>query len=111
MNTADRSIGRLDYAIRRRFVFHTLNSDIDVIKESKARAVFLQVKGLIQKYISIDFNAEDVMVGHSYFLPKGDRTLQQRLDWEIKPLLREYLKDGILVGGDAKESIERLTDG
>ncbi|MDY0288066.1 MAG: AAA family ATPase [Sphaerochaeta sp.] len=111
MNTADRSIGRIDYAIRRRFVFHTLGSDMEVIKNAKARALFLTVKGLIHKHISTDFNADDVMVGHSYFLQKGDRTMQQRLDWEIKPLLMEYLKDGILVGTGVKELIENLADG
>lgn len=110
MNTADRSIGRIDYAIRRRFVFHALNSDIEVIKSAKARIIFQKVKDLIEKHISTDFNADDVMVGHSYFLQKGDRTMQQRLDWEIKPLLMEYLKDGILVGTGVKELIESLSD-
>ena len=107
MNTADRSIGRVDYAIRRRFVFHSIKSDLEVIKDEKSKKLFRKVKDLISDNISADFHVEDIMVGHSYFLPQN-RSLQHRFEWEIKPLLMEYLKDGILVGNGVKESIQEL---
>ena len=108
MNTADRSIGRVDYAIRRRFIFHSIKSDIEVIKDEKSKVLFRKVKDLISDNISADFHVEDVMVGHSYFLPQKNRSLQHRFEWEIKPLLMEYLKDGILVGNGVEESIQGL---
>ena len=108
MNTADRSIGRVDYAIRRRFIFHSINSNIDVIHDKNAQDLFQKVMGFIKRNISSEFNPEDVMIGHSYFLPKDNRSLQQRWDWEIKPLLFEYVKDGILVGNDLPNQIEEL---
>jgi 5-methylcytosine-specific restriction endonuclease McrBC GTP-binding regulatory subunit McrB len=108
MNTADRSIGRVDYAIRRRFIFHSMYSNIDVIHDKNAQDLFQKVKEFIKRNISSDFNPEDVMIGHSYFLPKDNRSLQQRWDWEIKPLLFEYVKDGILVGNDLPKEIENL---
>ena len=57
-------------------------------------------------YLSTDFLFQDVMIGHSYFM--GDiEKLKMKLEYEIKPILREYLKDGILLE-DAKNEIENL---
>lgn len=52
------------------------------------------------------------MIGHSYFLANNKEELKIKLNYEIKPLLIEYYKDGILV--DKKEEkvndkIEKLT--
>lgn len=33
MNTTDRSVGSIDYALRRRFAFWTLKADVDVVKQ------------------------------------------------------------------------------
>lgn len=97
MNTTDRSLGFIDYAVRRRFAFHTLCADKNVITNDKAKQLFEKIEKLIQDNLNkIDFNFDDIMIGHSYFLTDKDDDLQLKLDYEIKPLLREYVKDGIL---------------
>jgi 5-methylcytosine-specific restriction protein B len=55
--------------------------------------------------ISPDFSKDDLMIGHSYFMAQSEEELQLKLDYEIKPLLLEYVKDGILFMSD----IEALT--
>lgn len=108
MNTADRSVGHIDYALRRRFAFIDVLPDETVIQHARAKALFNEVKALFQDaFLSPDFNAKDVVIGHSYFLVKDDADLRIRLEYEIKPILREYLKDGILME-TAQEEIERL---
>jgi 5-methylcytosine-specific restriction enzyme B len=120
MNTADRSLGYIDYAVRRRFAFQTLQSDKNVIEKyyksnsikDKALNLFDAIEKIIKKYINeIDFSVEDLMIGHSYFLAKNENELQLKLDFEIKPLLNEYVKDGILniSKKEAKVLIDNLT--
>lgn len=104
MNTADRSVGHIDYAIRRRFAFVDITPDETVIENHKAKKLFENVKTLFSpEYLSPDFKQDDVMIGHSYFLTKTENELKIKLDYEIKPILREYLKDGILKESAAQE--------
>jgi AAA domain (dynein-related subfamily) len=108
MNTADRSIGHIDYAIRRRFVFKNVLSDSEIITDEEAKECFQNVEELFShEYLSPDFNKDDVMIGHSYFL-SGGRDFELRREYEIKPLLKEYVKDGILYGDEILEKIENL---
>ncbi|WP_200845618.1 MULTISPECIES: AAA family ATPase [Sphingobacterium] len=131
MNTADRSVGHIDYAIRRRFAF------VDILPKNLKRdgeirfdeGLFEQVSKLFikdyqkdkdysllthkiepSKYISNDFRPEDVWLGHSYFMDKSKEkgSMDIRLKYEIKPILLEYIKDGILKE-DALTEIEKLT--
>ncbi len=92
MNTADRSVGHIDYAIRRRFAFVDVKTDESVIPEA-AKILFAEIKQLFDDKLSEEFDKDDVMIGHSYFL--GD-DLAQALKYEIKPILYEYVKDGVL---------------
>lgn len=129
MNTADRSVGHIDYAIRRRFAFVEVLPK-DLTKEDgivfKDR-VFKDVTSLFVKnydpeidyssdtaivekssHLTADFEPKDVWLGHSYFVQqyekneKGDDDLSKPIDfslrirYEIKPILEEYIKDGIL---------------
>lgn len=102
MNTTDRSVGSVDYAIRRRFAFFTLESSWEVAASSykdenekdKAGMLFEAVGNYIKK-TATDIDFEDLMVGHSYFMNNGT-PLEQRWEYEILPLLNEYFKDGIL---------------
>ena len=106
MNTADRSIGHIDYAIRRRFSFVSLKSDRNVIStyvkydsavKEKAESLFDGIKEFISNNINADLDAEDLMIGHSYFLCKTADDLKMRLECEIIPLVEEYEKDGIIM--------------
>jgi MoxR-like ATPase len=127
MNTADRSVGQIDYAIRRRFAFidmlpHVLD-DVDGFDSE----LFEQVSKLfIENYdeyknnpkttlkrsahLSEEFRPEDVWLGHSYFIMKkdGKDCRDMRLHYEIKPILKEYLKDGIFKSS-AEEIINSLS--
>lgn len=102
MNTTDRSVGSVDYAIRRRFAFFTLESSWEVAASSykderekdEARRLFEAVGNYIKK-TATDMDFEDLMVGHSYFMNNGT-PLERRWEYEILPLLNEYFKDGIL---------------
>ena len=108
MNTADRSVGHIDYAIRRRFAFVDILPDENVIQNPIAKTLFNEIKKLFgNDFISPDFKAKDVMIGHSYFLVKNEDELRIKLEFEIKPILREYFKDGIFLE-TANEKIELL---
>lgn len=97
MNTADRSVGHIDYAIRRRFAFvdilpRDLSSELGDKFDSER---FKEVEKLFDNHLSQEFKKEEVQLGHSYFITK-DIDIQTRLEYEIKPILREYVKDGVL---------------
>lgn len=131
MNTADRSVGHIDYAIRRRFSFVDIPPAAIPELTDAGKALFNKVAALFCKggdlnqpiltpsaYLSPEFKPTDVMPGHSYFLVKEEDRVQTgkedndilslKLEFEIKPLLREYLKDGILLK-DAEAVIEYLS--
>lgn len=120
MNTADRSIGYIDYALRRRFAFITIEAKESAIEKyyndnknsdckDKAINLFNKVKELIKGNINEEFEADDIMIGHSYFMAQNFEELQNKLEYEIKPLLLEYFKDGILkLNKDLKDTINNL---
>lgn len=108
MNTADRSLALVDYALRRRFAFFELGP----LFESPVFSAFLSSAGTppqiiasicarlgaLNQAIAEDQNlGAGFMVGHSYFC--GDRgavTEQlclQAMNHEIIPLLKEYWFD------------------
>lgn len=108
MNTADRSLAIVDYALRRRFAFISLQPDYN-----ENFRQFLIEKGLsalltdhlikqvneINDEIRSDMNlGEGFQIGHSYFCtfrPGDDETTwwQEIVDFEIKPLLEEIWFD------------------
>jgi len=108
MNTADRSVGHIDYAIRRRFAFETILPSIDEIVLNEGKELFQKVEEIF-KDKSPEFDKNDVMLGHSYFIANDKNELEEKLNYQIKPLLQEYLKDGILIDSDKlKENIKSL---
>lgn len=102
MNTTDRSVGSIDYALRRRFDFATLSSQREVVEtlsSEKALKLFDAVQTFIEKNHENELDIEDLKIGHSYFLVgKNDNGAKLEIKWkyEILPLLREYYKDGII---------------
>lgn len=95
MNTTDRSVGSIDYAVRRRFAFVTLEADESNIKWEVAKKLFNSVKRFLDKN-KYDMDIEDLMVGHSYFMTSDADFLKMKWQYEILPLLMEYHKDGII---------------
>lgn len=109
MNTTDHSAGTLDYALRRRFAFVTLQADPNVIEKyydhlgmvdlkKKALLLFDDIKRFITnpQHLSTDFSIDDLMVGHSYFMAEDEEALSDKIMYEIIPLVSEYINDGIL---------------
>ena len=45
---------------------------------------------------------EDLMIGHSYFLASNEEQLRNNIEYKIKPLIKEYINDGILRMPSAK---------
>lgn len=129
MNTADRSLGVLDYAIRRRFAF-IAEKPYDLDEDGFDHELFKQVSELFirnfteykesefnqvlrllpAETLSDEYKPEDVWIGHSYFLMKdenGKDITSDRLLYEIIPLLEEYIRDGVLTA-DAQKTIDEL---
>ena len=109
MNTADRSVGHIDYAIRRRFAFvNILPKDLtSELGDQFDSVLFAKVTDLFNTNLSPEFKKEDVQLGHSYFITKNT-PIDIRWEYEIKPILLEYIKDGILIGQDIEERINSL---
>ena len=109
MNTADRSVGHIDYAIRRRFAFvNILPKDLtNELGDQFKSELFDKVTNLFNSNLSPEFKKEEVQLGHSYFITKNT-PIDIRWEYEIKPILLEYVKDGILVGEGIETTINNL---
>ena len=105
MNTADRSVGSIDYAVRRRFAFVTLKADDEQLEQyyhgkpdglkEKACSLFKKVKEFLEDK-KADMDIDDLMAGHSYFMAEDEGQLAMKLEYEITPLIEEYIKDEII---------------
>lgn len=109
MNTADRSLALVDYALRRRFVFQPIPPGFDTsgfeahLRERGAPADLVTMirdrLGKLNQQIQNDPQLGDgFCIGHSYFSPPGRAPLDE--DWyqtvietEVLPLLSEYWFD------------------
>ena len=105
MNTADRSLAMLDYALRRRFAFYEIkpgfNSDgfleYKASKQnSKLDALINQIESLNEVIASDDSLGDGFCIGHSYFCNLEDvdyTSLSNIIEYELIPLLKEYWFD------------------
>lgn len=123
MNTADRSLSLVDYALRRRFAFATLRPKFASEKFAETLAgagvppaLIEKIRdrmGAVNKVITDDERnlGPGYQIGHSYFCPGTDhRPLDEAwyrevIESEIKPLLEEYWVDE---GGKVEEHVSRL---
>lgn len=109
MNTADRSIALIDYALRRRFTFITLAPDASVISAAPWKgetdwAAAIELFEVVAGLFSPSDNNVALAVGHSYFLPSGDAkdeeqsrgSVVRRFAYEVLPLLNEYAAEGLV---------------
>ncbi len=108
MNTADRSLAMIDYALRRRFAFYFLKPAF----ASDSFRRFLHQKGvkdslitmIVDRFIALNSTIEKDQhslgagfeIGHSYFCPNdseqdvGRAWYESIIRQEVEPLLREY---------------------
>ena len=47
-------------------------------------------------HLTGDYGIDDLMVGHSYFMADSEEDLSNRIEYEVLPLIAEYINDGIL---------------
>ena len=107
MNTADRSLAMIDYALRRRFSFYDMTPGFDTdgfkkyqeaIGNEKFDKVINAIVSLNQDIINDDSLGPGFCIGHSYFCTShpndiNDLWLENIIEYDIKPMLREYWFD------------------
>ena len=126
MNTADRSLALVDYALRRRFAFETLEPAYGTNYGRAEFEKYLMDKGTDQDLARRISHRMDKLnetirndkelgrgfqIGHSYFVPGDGDTPSEDwykhiVDTQIAPLLREYWFDS---PEDAQKEVARLT--
>lgn len=95
MNTADRSIAVVDFALRRRFAWYTIKPECfstGVISDGKE--LFEEVAAIFEKYAS-DYEL-NLQPGGAYFMAATADELNQKIEYELVPLIKEYLEEGLI---------------
>jgi 5-methylcytosine-specific restriction enzyme B len=94
MNTADRSIALIDYALRRRFAFIALQPDYDVLRRSyEGKDLPFSIEKLIETLESLNREIDDpnYEIGSSFFLCDDlPENIESIWKTEIEPYLEEY---------------------
>lgn len=107
MNTADRSLAMLDYALRRRFAFFEIKPGFTTdgsreyrmsLENEKFDKLIACVESLNNVISSDESLGDGFCIGHSYFcnlLPDtiDDQVLSGIVEYELIPLLKEYWFD------------------
>ena len=111
MNLADRSLALVDYALRRRFAFMDLTSQISSesyrhwlsnrnMDSSLIDLVVNRISALNSTISEDELLGRNYQIGHSFFCPRGDDFKELDRGWyknivetEIIPLLNEYWFD------------------
>lgn len=107
MNTADRSLAIIDYALRRRFAFYDVrpafNNSLFIEMTDKKESESLKRLISYVKLLNDDIRKDDSLgsgfeVGHSYFCTSDDiridnKWIKSTIEYEIIPLINEYWFD------------------
>ena len=105
MNTADRSLAMLDYALRRRFAFFEMKPGFDTdgfreyrkgLASEKFDRLISCIENLNAAITADESLGEGFCIGHSFFcnLKKAtDQALSGIVEYELIPLLKEYWFD------------------
>ena len=105
MNTADRSLAMLDYALRRRFAFYEMKPGFasegfrayrEGLNSRKFDRLIQSVEQLNEAIAGDDSLGEGFCIGHSFFCnlaEADDQTLTSIVEYELIPLLKEYWFD------------------
>ena len=108
MNTADRSLAMVDYALRRRFAFYNVSPKYDSnkfkdwlkkkngLKEVDINEIITRMKKVNASIVE-DLN-DGFAIGHSYFVDTIDpnkfkQSYDEIKEYEIMPLIEEYFID------------------
>jgi 5-methylcytosine-specific restriction protein B len=92
MNTADRSIALVDFALRRRFAFLELSPEYDILKAFQEKRGF-DAGGLVRALIEVNtkINDKNYYLGISFFMVDDlAKKLEEIWKMEIETYLEEY---------------------
>jgi len=93
MNTADRSLAVVDFALRRRFAWYTLKPNA-IDSNQFFNDDFFKIQEIFDWYAS---SAElNLQPGQGYFIADTEQEMKNRIRYEILPLIKEYLQEGLL---------------
>lgn len=98
MNTADRSIAVVDIALRRRFAWYSIKPQ-PIKSKNFWREDFEQISEIFNLFASS--NELPLQPGQGYFLASTEEEMKSRIRFELLPLIKEYITEGILTS--AKE--------
>ncbi len=108
MNTADRSLAVVDFALRRRFTWLTLkpheidNNELSAKSKTFMNKYFNDMAAIFEEYATDE--ELNLQPGQSYYVvdkSNSDNEMKERLKYELMPLVKEYLNEGYLAS--AKE--------
>ena len=93
MNTADRSLAVVDFALRRRFAWYTLKP-----KPINSKQFFKDDFSRIQEIFDWYANSNELSLqpGQGYFISSSVEEMDNRIKYEIFPLIKEYLQEGLI---------------
>lgn len=121
MNTADKSLSVVDYALRRRFAFIDIKPGFDspcfdylLSQRGLSKEIIIKIKesmSLVNSHIAESPQlGRGFQIGHNFFIPSNDISSNNETKWyqsivenEIRPLLKEYFYD-------EENELERLID-
>lgn len=102
MNTADRSLAMIDYALRRRFSFYEMEPGFSTdgfvnymnsFENETFKSLIEQVKNLNREISNDTSLGSGFCIGHSYFCGRNsisEEWLEAVVDYDILPMLKEY---------------------
>lgn len=97
MNTADRSLAVVDFALRRRFAWYTVKPKIITGNSNNhfSKDDFLEFDRIFKWYANGD--ELSLQPGHGYFIADSDEEMETRIKYELMPLIKEYFAEGLLL--------------
>ncbi|MGO4904798.1 McrB family protein [Flavobacterium sp. W20_MBD1_R3] len=93
MNTADRSLAVVDFALRRRFAWYTLKPKT-INSKQFYKEDFSRIQEIFDWYATS--NELALQPGQGYFIASSDEEMKNRIKYEIFPLIKEYLQEGLV---------------
>lgn len=103
MNTADRSLAVVDFALRRRFAWYTMKPKIINNNNNFSKDDFLEFDRIFKWYANSDESS--LQPGHGYFIADSKDEMETRIKYELMPLMKEYFAEGLLL--KAKEEFSK----
>ena len=109
MNTADRSLAVVDFALRRRFAWYSKTpkiidgtskrlENVSVNKITEEELFFKEDFAVIEEIFNWYASSSELNLqpGEGYFIANSEDEMKNRIRYEIFPLIKEYLQEGLL---------------